>query len=158
MRSQLGSVGTRVTLAINLELSHGPHGAAARIEMYEPAEGACAVVGLRGWIEEVAHQRLIDSIEGLVKDVLNDHPADQLLVPRPGGSGTQLARPVRKLVTGERGTERNGSENPVLIPSRSRRDLQRGTLLPRVAEQHGVTAQAQPQCAVPKFAHVAILC
>jgi anti-anti-sigma regulatory factor len=56
---------SRVALAINLELSHGRHGAAARIEMDDGVPGGSARVALRGWIERSAMRRLLDTLDGL---------------------------------------------------------------------------------------------
>jgi anti-anti-sigma regulatory factor len=55
----------RLTVAIDLELSHGKDGASARIEMFERTEGAAALVALSGWIEPVAGGRLIETLSGL---------------------------------------------------------------------------------------------
>ena len=55
----------RVTLAINLELSHGRHGASARVELHERRDGAVALVSVRGWIDSVALRRLAKTIEDL---------------------------------------------------------------------------------------------
>ena len=56
-------------LALNLELSHGKHGAWARIELYErtPAYGPrrIALVGLRGWLDHEAADRLVHTLEDL---------------------------------------------------------------------------------------------
>lgn len=60
----------RVSLALNLELSHGRYGAAARVELYERPEAAAgarrlARVRLRGWIDRPAARRLEDALEDL---------------------------------------------------------------------------------------------
>ena len=62
-------------LAINLELSHGRHGAAARIELHERQPERIAVLELRGWVDEVAVQRLT-----AVLDELAQRGATQLLI------------------------------------------------------------------------------
>lgn len=56
----------RVTLAINLELSHGRHGASARVELHEWADRVVALVSVRGWIDSVALRRLGKTIDDLV--------------------------------------------------------------------------------------------
>jgi anti-anti-sigma regulatory factor len=63
--ASLSRTENRLALAINLELSHGDHGAAARIEIFESSSGSSAVLALRGWIEHVAHGRLLETLEGL---------------------------------------------------------------------------------------------
>lgn len=55
----------RVTLAINLELSRGRHGASARVELHERADGPVAVLAARGWLERAALQRLAETIADL---------------------------------------------------------------------------------------------
>jgi anti-anti-sigma regulatory factor len=55
----------RSALAINLELSHGRHGASARVELHESREGALACVTVRGWIERVALARLLVTLGDL---------------------------------------------------------------------------------------------
>ncbi len=48
----------RVPLAVNLELSHGRHGAAARLELYERGGESLALLKLNGWLDRVALRRL----------------------------------------------------------------------------------------------------
>jgi anti-anti-sigma factor len=57
-------------LAMNLELSHGKHGAWARIELYERSSSTfgprrIALVGLRGWLDHGAADRLTHTLEDL---------------------------------------------------------------------------------------------
>jgi anti-anti-sigma regulatory factor len=62
-----GILGPRSALAINLELSHGCHGAAARIEFHDGRDGTQALVEVRGWIEGVALSRLTAILDDLVR-------------------------------------------------------------------------------------------
>jgi anti-anti-sigma factor len=62
-------------LALNLELSHGRHGAAARVELHEHATGRTALLRLRGWLDGVAVQRLERALEDLAR-----RGADRLLI------------------------------------------------------------------------------
>jgi anti-anti-sigma regulatory factor len=55
----------RTALAVDLELSHGRHGAGARIEFHDGADGTLALVRVRGWIESVAQGRLVQILEDL---------------------------------------------------------------------------------------------
>lgn len=57
----------RVTLAVNLELSHGHHGAAARLELHERAGERLALLKLSGWIERVALRRLRHTLDDLAE-------------------------------------------------------------------------------------------
>ena len=59
------SSGARV--ALNLELSHGRHGAAARVELHERPAGRVALVRLRGWIDDVAERRLEQTLDDLAE-------------------------------------------------------------------------------------------
>jgi anti-anti-sigma regulatory factor len=52
-------------LAVDLELSHGRHGAAARIEFHDAADGTIAIVRVRGWIDAVALGRLQEILDDL---------------------------------------------------------------------------------------------
>ena len=59
----------RVTCAMNLDLSHGQHGASARIELFEreaAGAGAAGRLALHGWIDRVALRRLEDTLAELV--------------------------------------------------------------------------------------------
>jgi anti-anti-sigma factor len=60
----------RLALAMNLELSHGRHGASARVELHERSAAGIrprriAVVVLRGWIDVAAELRLERTLEDL---------------------------------------------------------------------------------------------
>jgi hypothetical protein len=57
--------GARLALAINLELSHGRHGASARVELLERAGRHVARIGLSGWVEEVAIGRFETAVSDL---------------------------------------------------------------------------------------------
>jgi len=54
-----------VALAINLELSHGRHGASARVELHERGDGTVALFAVRGWIDRVALRRLSQTLDDL---------------------------------------------------------------------------------------------
>ena len=63
------SVPGRVSCAMNLDLSHGLHGASARIEIFERemlAGTAVARLALHGWIDRMALQRLEETLAELV--------------------------------------------------------------------------------------------
>ena len=62
-------------LALNLELSHGLHGASARLEIRDRGTDRIAVLQLRGWMDRVATQRL-----GTALDDLAQRGASQLLL------------------------------------------------------------------------------
>ncbi|OGF16491.1 MAG: hypothetical protein A2W00_13035 [Candidatus Eisenbacteria bacterium RBG_16_71_46] len=55
----------RVALVMNLDLSHGRHGATARIELHERDQGRVALVQLGGWLDAVALGRLEDTLRDL---------------------------------------------------------------------------------------------
>ena len=82
--------GARITLAINLELSHGRHGAAARVELFERAGKQVARVGLRGWVDDVAAGRfdravsdlVARQVDGLILDCSRLRHVDPRSVPR----------------------------------------------------------------------------
>jgi anti-anti-sigma factor len=65
-----------VAFAINLELSHGRHGASARIELHEREGGRLALLTLRGWLDGPAVLRLGATLDDLaargVEQVLLD--------------------------------------------------------------------------------------
>ena len=65
----------RVPLAVNLELSHGRHGAAARLELYERGGERLALLKLNGWLDGVALRRL-----DRVLTELTERGASQLLL------------------------------------------------------------------------------
>lgn len=52
-------------LALNLELSGGRRGAAARVELHERPAGRLALLALRGWIDPPAARRIAQTLEEL---------------------------------------------------------------------------------------------
>jgi anti-anti-sigma factor len=54
-------------LAINFELSHGLHGAAARIELHDRPPERIALLQLRGWVDGVAVHRLDGVLDDLAQ-------------------------------------------------------------------------------------------
>lgn len=64
-----------VPLALNFELSHGLHGASARLELHDRGAERIAVLQLRGWMDRIAMQRL-----GATLDELAQRGASQLLL------------------------------------------------------------------------------
>src|SRR5690349_16687239 len=52
-------------VALNLELSHGRHGASARIEIHEKASGRVALLALRGWLDGAAMSHLGRTLDDL---------------------------------------------------------------------------------------------
>jgi anti-anti-sigma factor len=65
----------RTPVALNVELSHGRHGAAARFELHDRGQERIALVRLAGWIDTLAAKRLSSALEGL-----SDRGATQLLL------------------------------------------------------------------------------
>ena len=59
------SLPDRLALALNIELSGGVHGAAARLELHDRPVGRLALLKLRGWIESVAMVRLDRALEDI---------------------------------------------------------------------------------------------
>jgi len=59
------SLPDRVAMTLNLDLSHGHHGAAARVEIHDRPSGRVALLVLCGWIEAVAMRRLEQALEDL---------------------------------------------------------------------------------------------
>jgi anti-anti-sigma factor len=57
----------RAALAVNLELSHGAHGASARLEWHERDGRRVALLRLSGWIDRVALVRLERTLEDLAE-------------------------------------------------------------------------------------------
>lgn len=53
------------TLALNLDLTHGRHGAAARLELHERRGTRVALLALRGWLDVVAVRRLEETLDDL---------------------------------------------------------------------------------------------
>jgi len=52
-------------VTLNLELSHGRHGAAARIEIHERGPGRVALLALRGWLDRAALSHLSRLLDDL---------------------------------------------------------------------------------------------
>lgn len=79
-----------VPVAVNLELSHGLHGAAARLELHDRGDQRIAVLALRGWMDQVAIGRLnvaLDRLAGsgasrLLLDCSQLRHIDYRLVPQ----------------------------------------------------------------------------
>lgn len=62
-------------VALDLELSHGAHGAAARVELHQRPLGRIALVALRGWLDRLAITRLDRALADLAS-----RGVDQLLL------------------------------------------------------------------------------
>jgi len=65
MAAGLDPHGRAASVALNLELSHGRHGAWARIEFHERENGRVALLALRGWLDGVAVSHLGRTLEDL---------------------------------------------------------------------------------------------
>ena len=65
----------RLSMALNLELSRGRHGASARIELHERLDGRLALVALQGWLDRPAVLCLDRSLDDLAA-----RGVDQLLL------------------------------------------------------------------------------
>ena len=57
----------RAPLAVNLELSRGSHGAAARLEWHERQGRRIALLKLSGWIDRAALDRIERTLENLAE-------------------------------------------------------------------------------------------
>lgn len=75
MAAQLDTHDDRLALALNLELSGGRHGAAARIELHERPGCRLALIALRGWMDRIAIERLDRTLSDLAA-----RGVDQLLL------------------------------------------------------------------------------
>lgn len=53
----------RRSVALNLDLAHGRHGATARLELHEREGARVALLALRGWLDEIAVRRLEEALE-----------------------------------------------------------------------------------------------
>ena len=81
--------GRAAAVTLDLELSHGRHGASARIEIHDRHPGRSALLALRGWLDCAAVSHLGRALEDLgqrgVDQVLLDcthlHHIDYRLVP-----------------------------------------------------------------------------
>ncbi len=56
---------SRQTLAVNLLLTRGRHGAAARIELHERGAGRLASLALRGWVDLSAERGIEQALDDL---------------------------------------------------------------------------------------------
>lgn len=54
-------------VAVNLELSHGLHGAAARLELHDRGSERIAVLALCGWMDRIALARLYEALDRLAE-------------------------------------------------------------------------------------------
>lgn len=54
-------------VAVQLELSHGRHGAAARLELHDRGTDRIAVLSLYGWLDRIALGRLQAALDGLAE-------------------------------------------------------------------------------------------
>jgi anti-anti-sigma factor len=57
----------RASLAVNLELTHGAHGASARLEWHEQEGRRIALLKLNGWIDRAALLTLERTLENLAE-------------------------------------------------------------------------------------------
>lgn len=67
MSAITGTGAGRAALAVNLELSHGAHGASARLEWHERLGRRIALLQLLGWIDRAALLRLERTLENLTE-------------------------------------------------------------------------------------------
>lgn len=58
-------VDSRRSLALNLELTRGRHGASARLELHDRTSGRVALLALRGWIDLSAERRIEQTLDDL---------------------------------------------------------------------------------------------
>lgn len=79
----------RHTVALNLDLAHGRHGATARLELHDQAGERVALLQLRGWLDEIAVRRLEEALDvsargaiHLLLDCSQLRHIDYRLVPR----------------------------------------------------------------------------
>jgi anti-anti-sigma factor len=80
----------QTSVAMNLQLTRGRHGAAARLEVHERATGRVGLLALRGWVDLSAEQgieRVLDDlamrgVSRLVVDCSQLLHVDYRLVPR----------------------------------------------------------------------------
>src|SRR4030095_5550376 len=90
MVSQAGAGEVRTSMTMNLQLSRGRHGAAARLEVHERPAGRVGLLALRGWVGLCAArgiERALDDLAArgvsrLVVDCSQLLHADYRLVPR----------------------------------------------------------------------------
>ena len=62
----------RAALAVNLDLSHGVHGASARLEWHDRNGRRVALLKLSGWIDRAALHRLERTLDGLAEKEAGD--------------------------------------------------------------------------------------
>jgi anti-anti-sigma factor len=55
----------RRSVALNLDLAHGRHGATARLEFHERRGERVALLSLRGWLDGIAVRRLQETLDDL---------------------------------------------------------------------------------------------
>jgi len=90
MVSQVGASDVRTSVKMDLQLSRGRHGAAARLEVHERPAGRVGVLALRGWVDAPAArgiERALDDLAArgvsrLVVDCSQLLHVDYRLVPR----------------------------------------------------------------------------
>jgi len=90
MVSHAGAGDVRTSMTMNLQLSSGRHGAAARVEVHERPAGRVGLLALRGWVDLSAArgiERALDDlaergVSRLVVDCSQLLHADYRLVPR----------------------------------------------------------------------------
>ena len=90
MVSQAGADDVRTSMTMNLQLSRGRHGAAARLEVHERPAGRVGLLALRGWVDLSAARGIERALEDLaargvsrlVVDCSQLLHADYRLVPR----------------------------------------------------------------------------
>jgi anti-anti-sigma factor len=56
---------TQQAFAMNMQLTHGRHGAAARVELHERPGGRLAALSLRGWVDLSAERRIEQTLDDL---------------------------------------------------------------------------------------------
>jgi anti-anti-sigma regulatory factor len=90
MVTQTGALEARTSVVMNLQLSRGRHGAAARLEVHERPAGRVGLLAVRGWVDLSAErgiERALDDLRArgvtrLVMDCSQLLHVDYRLVPR----------------------------------------------------------------------------
>lgn len=90
MVAQTGTHEVRTSVTMNLQLTRGRHGAAARLEVQERPTGRVGMLALRGWvdlsaeraIEQVLDDLAVRGVSRLVVDCSQLLHVDYRLVPR----------------------------------------------------------------------------
>lgn len=67
MKAVIPTGSARAPLAVNVELTHGAHGASARLEWHEREGLRIALLKLSGWIDRAALLRLERTLESLAE-------------------------------------------------------------------------------------------